>query len=104
MRIARVLGCVTLSRRLANLQSGRLTLVEALDASALEGRDNHAARATPMPESLVAFDPLSAKEGSLVAISEGREAAVPFDPQRMPIDAYVAAILDTVNFEPMKDV
>lgn len=103
MRIARVLGTVTLNRRLDSLKPGRLAVVEALDADALTGRDNDAPRKSPMPESLVAFDPLSAGVGSLVAISEGAEATMPFRPDKVPIDTYVAAILDTINFEPIAD-
>ena len=32
-------------------------------------------------------------------MSEGREAAMPFYPEVKPIDAYNAAILDTLQFE-----
>jgi len=45
----------------------------------------------------VPFDDLGAGVGSLIAFSEGREAAQPFDPGMMPIDAYNAAILDSVT-------
>ena len=41
------------------------------------------------------FDELGAGVGSRIAISEGREAAMPFYPDVKPIDAYNAAILDT---------
>ncbi|KKK54903.1 hypothetical protein LCGC14_3079970, partial [marine sediment metagenome] len=37
--------------------------------------------------------------GFELALSEGREAAMPFYPEVKPIDAYNAAILDTLNFE-----
>ncbi|MEX0654198.1 MAG: EutN/CcmL family microcompartment protein [Phycisphaeraceae bacterium] len=100
MRIGRVIGTVTVSRRLESLKPGRLLMVEALDAHAIERLDANAGRATPMPESLVVFDELGAGVGQLIALSEGREAAVPFHPQRVPIDAYNAAILDTVQVRP----
>jgi ethanolamine utilization protein EutN len=48
-------------------------------------------------EPVVAFDELSAGLGARVGISEGREAAMPFQPRPVPIDVYCAAILDTVH-------
>jgi len=97
MRIARVIGTVTLSSRLPELKSGRLLLVDALDRPALRGLKDGVPRATPMPESLVVYDELGAGEGELIALSEGREACMPFHPQRVPIDAYNAAIIDSVD-------
>lgn len=97
MRIGRVIGTVTLNRRLPELKPGKLLLVEALDAPALRGHAQHARRASPMPESLVVYDELGAGVNQLIALSEGREAAVPFHPQNVPIDAYNAAILDVVE-------
>lgn len=97
MRIARVLGTVTLNRRLASLKPGRLLLAEALDGQALAGLGEGRGRQAPMPESLVVFDELGAGVGQLIAVSEGAEAAAPFYPEKMPIDAYAAAILDVVE-------
>ncbi len=94
MRIARVIGTVTLNRTDPNLRAGRLVVAEALDAESLAGLDRAAPRHAPMPESLVVFDQLGAGLGQLIAVSEGREASAPFAPQRVPIDAYCAAILD----------
>lgn len=97
MRIARVLGHVTLNPRLPELASGRYVIAEALDNPAVQGHAEHTPRGTPSPESLVVFDQLGAGPGQLIAVSEGREAAVPFHPARVPIDAYNAAILDTLD-------
>ena len=97
MRVARVIGVVTLSRQLPDMRPGQYLLLEALDAQALRGLAQHAPRRTPMPESLVAFDQLGAGVGQIVAVSEGREAAMPFYPGRVPLDAYCAAILDQVE-------
>ena len=49
------------------------------------------------------FDELGAGVGSRIAISEGREAAQPFYPEVKPIDAYNAAILDTLSVEMPED-
>ena len=97
MRVARVIGVVTLSRQLPDMRPGQYLVLEALDAQALGGLAQHAPRRTPMPESLVAFDQLGAGVGQIVAVSEGREAAMPFYPGRVPLDAYCAAILDQVE-------
>ena len=43
---------------------------------------------------------LGAGVGQLVAVSEGREATMPFHPKRVPYDAYCAAILDSVHYDP----
>ena len=97
MRIGRVIGHVTLNPRTPELRHGALLLVEALDHAALVGRSSDAPRGTPMPEALVVYDELGAGEGQIIGISEGREASMPFYPDRVPIDAYNAAILDTLD-------
>lgn len=99
MRIARVIGTVTLHRRLPELRAGRLLLAETLDGAALAAWPDAKRRDKPMPESLVVFDQLGAGVGQLIALSEGREAAMPFHPERMPIDAYCAAILDELHVD-----
>lgn len=97
MRMARVIGTVTLGRRLPELKAGTLLVADVLDAQALRGVERGARRATPMPESLIVFDELGAGVGQIIAVSEGREAAQPFGERKVPIDAYCAAILDTVQ-------
>ena len=97
MRIARVKGTVTLVPRLPELKDGRLVIVETLDGPALADHGNDAPRATPMPQSLVVYDELGAAQGQLIALSEGGEATQPFRPDRVPVDAYCAAILDSID-------
>jgi len=97
MRIARIIGNVTLGQRLGDFPTGRLLLAEALDGAALEALPSEGARRSPMSESLVVYDELGAGLGQLVGVSEGREAAMPFWPDKRPVDAYCAAILDTVQ-------
>ncbi len=97
MRIARVIGTCTISRRLPDLKTGVWLIVDAFDAHALQGHRKGARRAAPMPESLIVFDELGASVGNIIAVSEGREAAQAFYPGRVPIDAYNAAILDEIE-------
>jgi len=97
MRIAWVTGRVTLNDQLDEMRPGSYLICEAIDAHGLSDTSRPVPRQTPMPESLVVFDQLGAGEGDLIAFTEGREAANPFHPERVPLDAYCAAILDRVN-------
>ncbi|MFI4876436.1 MAG: EutN/CcmL family microcompartment protein [Blastopirellula sp. JB062] len=93
MRIAEIVGKMTLSRVHPNLQGAQLKLAVPLQLEHL--RD----QADPLAEDelLVVFDPFSAGVGERIALSEGGEAAQPFYPELKPVDAYNAAILDTVH-------
>ena len=97
MRLGRVIGTVTLSRSLAEMPGGRYVIADAFDDAALAGHATERQRGQSMPESLVVFDQLGAGRGQMIAISEGREAAMPFWPKRVPVDAYSAAIIDTIS-------
>ncbi|MEX0775310.1 MAG: EutN/CcmL family microcompartment protein [Phycisphaeraceae bacterium] len=97
MRIARVIGSLTLSSRLPDLKPGKFLIAEALDGHALGHLSRGVGRKSPMPESLVVYDELGAGVGQLIAVSEGREACMPFHPDQVPVDAYNAAILDTIE-------
>ena len=97
MRLARVIGTVILNRKLPELGPGQLLIAEALDAQALDLVHDQGRRRNPMPESLVVFDELGAGVGQLIAVSEGGEACAPFWPNKVPVDAYCAAILDRVE-------
>ncbi|MBI1337233.1 MAG: carbon dioxide concentrating mechanism protein CcmL [Phycisphaera sp.] len=99
MRIAKIIGVLTINRRLPELASGRYVIAEAFDETALRGRSENIKREKPMPESLVVFDELGAGIGQVIAVSEGAEATMPFKPRQVPFDAYNAAILDTVEYE-----
>ncbi len=91
MRIGKVVGRVTLNRTYDTLVGGRFLLVAVQDRFSLSGK----ARKTG--EVLVAYDHLGAHDGDTIAISESREACMPFYPEkRVPLDAYNAAILDAV--------
>jgi ethanolamine utilization protein EutN len=50
-------------------------------------------------EILVSFDDLGAYIDSLIGLGEGGEAAAPFLPEKKPIDAYCACLLDTIELE-----
>ena len=91
MRIAEVIGTVTLSRWHPALTGARWKLAVPLSLDNLAGRKP--ARADP----IVLFDELGADVGTQVMMSEGREASQPFFPEVKPIDAYNSGILDELN-------
>lgn len=90
MRIAKIIGTVTLNRCHPTFIGASLKLAVPLSLKNLTGESQADA------EPLVLWDQLGAGIGSQVALSEGPEAAQPFRPEIKPVDAYNAAILDTV--------
>lgn len=91
MRIAKVIGKVTLNRVHPSFQGASLKLAVPLMLSDIENDE------TPLDELLVVYDELGAGNENLIALSEGGEAAQPFYPDLKPVDAYNAAILDSVD-------
>ena len=91
MRIAAVIGKVTLSRLHPALSGARWVLGAPLSAAGLG--DQAQGRGEPV----VIFDELGAGDGATIAFSESAEASAPFHPDQKPIDAYNAAILDRVD-------
>lgn len=91
MRIGEVIGNVTLSRTHPSLSSETLLVTVPLSVEFL------ATGAGPRGEPLVVYDELGAGVGTRIGFSEGREAAQPFHPERVPIDAYNACILDRID-------
>ena len=91
MKIADVVGTVTLSRSHPALAGLTWKLVVPLGAAALRGEEG--GRGEP----LAAADSLGAGVGSRVALAEGPEAAAPWKPRVVPLDASVAALLDRID-------
>lgn len=97
MRIAQVVGTVTLNRQHPSLTGGSFRLAVPLSL------DNLLEKAEPSAAEIVVFDQWGAGIGQKIAISEGAEAAMPFRPNLKPIDTYNSAILDTLNVEALED-
>ena len=93
MRIGEVIGTVTLSRCHPSLSGAAFRL--AIPLSLVELQKGSRAAGEP----IVVYDDLGAGSGSRIAISEGGEAAQPFRPLDKPVDAYNAAILDTIEVD-----
>lgn len=97
MRIAQVIGRVTLSLQDPSFKGGRWLMVNPLDAEQLNGAC-HTAPALSPQFSLVAYDNMGAGEGDIVGIVEGAEATAPFD-FPIPIDAITVAIFDSLFYQ-----
>lgn len=93
MRIAEVIGKLTLSKAHPSLRGGTWLIVTSLNTEALRGSDG--GRGEPF----VIYDDLGAGSGDRIAVAEGAEAAAPFLPDQKPVDGYNAAILDTIEVE-----
>ena len=91
MRIAEIIGCVTLSRTHPCLLGTRWLIGVPCSLAALTKSERGDG------EDLIIYDALGAGVGSLVGFSEGGEAAAPFYPEKKPIDAYAACILENVH-------
>lgn len=94
MRLGRVLGTVTLSQFDPSYRAGRWLVVRPLD-----GPDILNENGPNRQPSLVVYDNLGAGEGDMIAFSEGGEASMPFA-EPTPVDAYNAAIVDKVSYNP----
>jgi len=93
MRIADVVGTITLNRAHPSLQGACIKLATPLSW------DNLADRWDERLDEIAVYDELGAGIGSRIALSEGREGAMPFYPEVKPVDAYNAAILDSLEYE-----
>jgi microcompartment protein CcmK/EutM len=90
MRIAEVIGTVTLSRVNPTLAGFRWVIGVPFSLTALK------AGGPADGEDLVIFDNLGAGIGARVGFSEGGEAAAPFHPDKRAVDAYCSCILDQI--------
>jgi microcompartment protein CcmK/EutM len=90
MRIAEVIGTVTLSRCHPSLTTYRWVIGVPFSLKGLRAEQ-------PDGEDFVVLDELGAGHGQRIAVSEGAEAAQPFQPAKKPVDAYCACILDSVT-------
>ncbi len=90
MRIAEIIGTVTLSRVHPSLVGGRWLIGVPYSLEGLQRNESDG-------EDLIIFDHLGAGIGNKIGFSESGEAAAPFYPEKKPIDAYCSAILDQIQ-------
>jgi microcompartment protein CcmK/EutM len=89
MRIAEIIGTVTLSRAHPSLVGGRWLIGVPFSLKGLK-------EDRPDGEDLVIYDQLGGGLGSRIGFAEAVEAAAPFLPDKKPIDAYCACLLDQI--------
>lgn len=93
MKIGRVVGRLSLSKVHPSLVGRRWIITLPLNLPALAGRE------PSRDEEVIASDDLGVLPESMIGITDGREAAAPYEPARKPIDAYVACILDEFRID-----
>ena len=93
MKTAKVIGFLTLSKKLPELKGARWVLLSPMSRSQLGGSGDSLLSKNV---NLVAYDPLGTKLGDTVGYVEGAEASAPFDVPT-PVDAYVVALFDNIN-------
>ena len=91
MRLAEVIGTVTLSRSHPSVRGFKFVVAIPHTRKSLR------AGAKPDGEDLVVYDDLGAGLGSRIAFSDSTEAAAPFYPEKKPIDAYCSALIDSLT-------
>jgi len=93
VRIGEVLGTVTLSVADPKFIGKQLTIVQPHDPQSLRNQG------LGTGEVVVCIDELNCRPGDRVGFSEGREAAMPWYPDKVAVDAYLACLLDEVSYE-----
>jgi microcompartment protein CcmK/EutM len=98
MRLGNVIGRVVLSKQDPAFKGARFLLVHPLSREQFAGGP-----AVPLAkgDSIVVYDDLGATPGHTIGFVQGSEAAVPFA-HPTPVDAYNAAIIDSIFYAPPK--
>jgi len=92
MRLGIVRGHITLIPAVASYSARTLAILEPVTMENLRAKNGHGGG-----KALIAVDELGAATGQMVAFTEGREASNPFWPDAVPVDAYLALIVDSVD-------
>ncbi len=92
MRLGIVRGSITLSPAVPELLGLTLVVLEPVTMANLRAKNGKGGG-----KSMVAVDALGAAKGQMVAFTEGSEAANPFWPNRVPVDAYCTLIVDSIT-------
>jgi len=95
MRLGIVRGHVVLNPAVTAFRGKTLVVLEPVTMENLR-----AGNGLGGGKSLIAIDALGAARGQIVAFTEGREAANPYCPNAVPVDAYCSLIVDSINIQP----
>jgi ethanolamine utilization protein EutN len=83
---------LTLAPAIDSYRGRRLVVLEPITMENLRAKNGGGGG-----KSLIAVDELGAGIGQIVAFTEGREAANPFWPENVPVDAYCSLIVDSID-------
>jgi microcompartment protein CcmK/EutM len=92
MRLGIVRGHLTLTPAVDSYLGKTLVVLEPVTMENLRAKNGLGGG-----KALIAIDELGAAEGQMVAFTEGREAANPFWPGAVPVDAYCSLIVDSID-------
>jgi ethanolamine utilization protein EutN len=86
---------VVLSAAIPEFRGIRLLVVEPVTSENLAKNDS-----TGGGKALIVADHLGPGLGQMVAFTEGSEAANPYWPKQVPVDAYCALIVNAIDYRP----
>ena len=88
-------GHVVLNSAITELMGIRLLVVEPVTAENLTKNDGSGGG-----KALIVADHLGPGLGQMIAFTEGSEAANPYWPKLVPVDAYCALIVNNLDYQP----
>ena len=94
MFLAIVTGSVVATQKVASMTGRKLLTVEPLRVDP-QGRD----RLVGTGRTFVVVDPVGAGQGELVLIVQGSSARLTPETEKLPVDAAIIGIVDTVNVQ-----
>jgi ethanolamine utilization protein EutN len=94
MFLARVNGSVVATQKVASMTGRKLLVVEPLRVDPA-GRD----RLIGTGRSFVCVDTVGAGQGEMVLIVQGSSARLTAETEKLPVDAAIIGIVDSVNVE-----
>jgi carbon dioxide concentrating mechanism protein CcmL len=100
MKLGSVIGRVTLSKTVPELEGARWLIVSPFTRHQFR-RGGEMPRGLSGEPTLVVYDNLGGGIGQTIGYVEGREAAQPFD-KLTPIDAINAALVDEIFYKPVE--
>ena len=98
MKLGKVIGRVVLNQVVPELEGARWLVVSPFTRDFFQ-RGLDAPEGMSKDSTLVVYDNIGGRVGETIGYVEGREAAMPFD-KATPIDAYNAALIDEIVYEP----
>ena len=99
MFLARVTGSVVATQKVASMTGHKLLTVEPLRVEPLRVEPTQKDRLVSTGRTLVVVDTVGAGQGELVLIVQGSSARLTPETEKLPVDATIIGIVDTVNVE-----